>query len=208
MSLEKYIDQLEKDYIDGISYSKFQERKETSGQVPVQLEELYKKYNGMVFPFGMIYPIEKALEMSSRSPFLEEKWFCFGQDCFFSYLLCKKNTAEENCAFSIWDHEVEAVIEEPAFQSLEEVLEYLAKEYNSSDLDKCNVVIKECDEHGLKELMQAKKIFSSKISISEMKQKVLAGGCIIKNYVNIYEAKRILAQYTFEHIFISIERID
>lgn len=207
MSLEKYIEKLGKDYIDGISYTKYKEKKEISSQLPVQLEELYKKYDGIIFPFGMIYPIEKALEMSSRSPFLEEKWFCFGQDCFFSYLLCKK-TAEENFAFTIWDHEVEPVIEEPSFQSLEEVLDYLATEYKSSDLDKCNVVIKECDKSGLKELMQAKKIFSSDISISEMKQKVLDGSCIIKNDVNIYEAKRILKKYTFEHILISIERID
>jgi hypothetical protein len=153
--------------------------------------------------------IEKAVEMSSKSPFVERKWFCFGQDCcFFSYWLCKKETAEEDYAFTIWEHEMQSVIEEPSFQNLEEVLDYLATEYNNSELDECNIVIKSCDENGLKELMQAKKIFSSPIPISEIKQKVLDGSCIIKSHINIYEAKRILIQYTFEHILITIERID
>lgn len=207
MSLEKYINQLENEYIDGISYSQCKDEKEFYSQLPVQLEELYKKYNGMVFPFGTIYPIEKAMEMSSRSPFVEEKWFCFGHDCFFSFWLCKKEIEEEDFAFAIWDHEMQPVIEEPAFKRLEEVLDYLAKEYNSSDLDECNVVIKECDENGLKELVQVKKIFSSAISILEIKQKLINGSCIIKSHINLYEAKRIISQYTFEHILIAIEKI-
>lgn len=208
MSLEKFINQLKNDYIDGISYSECNDKKIIQSQIPVQLESLYKNYNGILFPFGSIYSIEKAIEMSSRSPFIEEKWFCFGQDNYFSYWLCKKETKEEDFAFTIWDHEMQSVIEEPSFQKLEEVLHYLATDYNSSDLDECNVVIKECDENGLKELLQIKKIFSSAISISEIKQKVLDGGYVIKEHINVYEAKRILNQYTFQHILIDIERID
>ncbi len=112
----------------------------------MQLEELYKKYDGVLFPFGMLYPVEQAVEMSSRLPFVEEKWFCFGQDHFSSYWLCKMDTAVEDLAFTIWDHEMQSAIEEPSFQTLEEVLDYVAMEYNSSELDECSVIIKECDE--------------------------------------------------------------
>lgn len=208
MSLENYINQLEKEYIGGISYFQRENKKEIHGQFPVQLKELYEKYNGVIFPFGMIYSVEQAVETSSRLPFVEEKWFCFGQDDFFSYWLCKMDAAAEDLAFTIWDHEMQPVIEKPSFQTLEEVLNYAANEYNSSKLDECNVVIKKCDENGLRELLQAKKMFSSEISISRIKQKVSEGSCVIKSHINKYEAKRILSSYAFKHITITIETID
>ena len=208
MSLENYINQLKKEYIDGVSYLHRESENEIQSQFPVQLEELYKEYDGVFFPFGVIYSVEEAVEMSSRLPFVEERWFCFGQDYLSSYWLCKMDTAAENPAFTIWDHEMQSIIEEPSFQTLEEVLDYVAKEYNSSELDECNVVIKKCDEKGLKELMQVKKMFSSEMSISKIKHEVSEGSCIIRSHINKYEAKRILNTGAFKHLTITIETID
>ena len=207
MSLENYINALKNEY-DGISYVLKEREREYQNIIPVQLKELYNKYDYIEFPFGTIYSVEQSIEMSSRLPFREGQWFCFGQDFYFSYWLCKMDTAKDNPAFSIWDHEMDHFIEEPFFQTLEEVLDYVAEEYNSSELDdECNVVVTKCDEKGLKELMQVKKLFSSQMSISKIKQEVSEGSCIIRGHINKYEARKILSSYTFRHIKIVIEEL-
>lgn len=206
MNLKEYVNQLEKYYYDGVSYSNSKNEKEILNQIPKQLEEFYSQYGDMSFPYGKIYSIEKALEMSNRLPFTEDDWFCFGQDYYYSYWLCKRGVSMDDFAFTVWDHEMESYIEEPSFRSLKEVLDFLADEYDNSGLDMCNIIITGCDSNGLKDLMQIKKFFLSPLSITDIKTQVSNGECIIKKNINLYEANRILLEHKFEHITVSVKK--
>ena len=208
MNLKEYFQDLENYYYDGISYSNSRNERELLNQVPKQLEEFYSQYDDMVFPYGRIYSIEKALEMSNRLPFKKDNWFCFGQDNYSVFWLCKKGVGINEFAFTMWDHEVESNIEEASFRSLKEVLVFLTDEYNNSGLDMCDIIITGCDSNGLKELMQIKKIFLSPLSIADIKSQVVSGECIIRKNINFYEANRILLEYKFEHITVSVRKTE
>ena len=135
MSIEDYIRRTEEEYIGEISCHPQENEREIQDKIPVQMKELYKKYDGISFPFGMIYSAEEALEMSLRSPFAEEKWFCFGQDYFFTFWLCKTDIAKGLPSFTIWDHDGGSEIGEPIFYTLEELLDDAKEEYNSGETD-------------------------------------------------------------------------
>lgn len=207
MNINEYIKKIESYYLNGIVYTKSIYTSDNFSSIPIQLEEFYKNYGEMQFPFGRIYSIEKAIEMSKRAPFEYGEWFCFGQDNFFSFWLCKKGMKKNEMVFSIWDHECGDDIEEACFGELCEFLEYLSDEYDNSEEDRCDVIVESCDSQGLKELMTLKKIFSSSLSISEMKSQVSNGECIIRKNVNWYDANRKLFDYNFEHIVVTIKNI-
>ncbi len=208
MNLKDYIKQLEKYYYEGVSYSNSKNEKEIIKQVPKQLEEFYSQYENMKFPYGKIYSIEKAIEMSNRMPFIKDDWFCFGQDYYYSYWLCKRGVNMNDFAFTIWDHEMELNIEEPSFRNLQEVLSFLSGEYDKSELDMCNVIITECNPSGLKDLMRIKKIFLSSLSITDIRTQISKGGCTIKENINLYEANRILLEHKFEHITVLVKKTE
>ena len=64
----------------------------------------------------------------------KEGWFCFGQDDYFSFWLCKNTPDSEVMSFTAWDHEMEEEIDDPAFGSIEEFLLFLSDEYMDSEL--------------------------------------------------------------------------
>lgn len=206
MNINECIRKMELYYRNGIVYTKSTYTSDVFSALPIQLEEFYKNYGGMQLPFGQIYSIEKAIKMSKRIPFECGEWFCFGQDNFFSFWLCKKGVKKNEMAFSIWDHECGDDIEEACFSELCEFLKYLSDEYDNSEEDRCDVIVESCDSQGLKELMTLKKIFSSMLSISEIKSKVSNGECIIKKNVNWYDADRKLFDCNFKHIVITLRK--
>lgn len=206
MNINECIRKMEAYYRNGIVYTKSTYTSDVFSSIPIQLEEFYKNYGGMQFPFGRIYSIEKAIEMSKRAPFKYGEWFCFGQDDFFSFWLCKKGMKKNEMVFSIWDHECRDDIEEACFGELCEFLEYLSDEYDNSEEDRCDVIVESCDSQGLKELMTLKKLFSSSLSISEMKSQVSNGECIIRKNVNWYDADRKLFACNFEHIVVTLKK--
>lgn len=206
MNINEYIKKIESYYHNGIVYSKSTYTSDVFNSIPIQLEEFYKNYAEMQFPFGQIYSIEKAIEVSKSTPFESGEWFCFGQDNYFSFWLCKKGMKNNEMAFSIWDHECEDDIDEACFKNLCEFLEYLSDEYEDSEDDMCDVIVKSCDSQCLKELMTLRKIFSSSLSISEMKSQVSNGECIIKKNVNCYDADRKISANNFEHIVVKLQK--
>lgn len=48
--------------------------------IPSALHCFYKKYSFLKMPLGSIFTVEEARKMSYQQPFLDEEWFCFGQD--------------------------------------------------------------------------------------------------------------------------------
>ena len=59
--------------------------------IPSALHSFYKKYLFAKMPFGYIFTVEEARKMSYQQPFMDEEWFCFGQDNYgFVFWLCKE----------------------------------------------------------------------------------------------------------------------
>lgn len=206
MNINEYIKKIESYYYNGVIYTKGAYNLNTLNTIPIQLKNFYENYGEMQFPFGRIYSIEKAIEMSKRVPFECEEWFCFGQDNYFSYWLCKKGMKENEMVFSIWDHESIDSPEEACFSELCDFLDYLSNEYDDSEEDRCDIIVESCDSQGLKELMSLKKLFVSSLSISEIKNQVSQGECIIGSNINWYEAVRKLSNCNFNHIVVTLRK--
>ncbi|MBP3458759.1 MAG: hypothetical protein J6K58_06090 [Lachnospiraceae bacterium] len=77
INLYEYIERLETIYNTKIEYDK--KISLISEEVPVALKELYNQIDGVSFPFGCIFPLEKAMEFSKQKS-LQNKWFYFGHD--------------------------------------------------------------------------------------------------------------------------------
>lgn len=199
MKIADYIKKLEENYIDGVIYKKA-EKIIPRKNFPVQLIDFFDNFDELKIPFGEIFSIERIIEMSDREPFRSENYICFGKDNYFSYWICKKDVKEGEDCFSIWDYETSFEEVEPCFSKLSELLEFAEKEYKNSEEDGCNVIIKSSDAQCLSELMKIKKLFSSSLSIAEIKNQVNNGNCIIKEGINLYCAKKILSENNFEHI--------
>lgn len=59
--------------------------------IPSALHSFYKKYSFAKMPFGSIFTVEETRKMSYQQPFMDEEWFCFGQDNYgFVFWLCKE----------------------------------------------------------------------------------------------------------------------
>lgn len=134
MNIKDYFASLEDKYPGQILYSNSKYDSDLINRIPKQMIDFYNVYGEMTFPFGRIYSIEKANEMSEREPFKSEDWFCFGQDNYFTFWLCKKNVEISENAFTVWDHGAFATIEEPFLQTLEQELDFLETEYKNNEL--------------------------------------------------------------------------
>lgn len=203
MKITDYIKKLEENYIDGVLY-KQTSKSSSQKNLCVQLIDFFDNFDELKTPFGEIFSIEKIIEMSDREPFKSENYICFGKDNYFSYWICKKDVKEGEDCFSIWDHETSFDEVEPCFSELTELLEFAENEYNDSEEDICDVIIKSSDSQSLSELMKIKKLFSSSLSIGEIKNQVNNGSCIIKEGINLYRAKKILSENNFEHIKVEL----
>ena len=73
-------------------------------------------------PFGYIFTVEEARKMSYQQPFMDEEWFCFGQDNYgFVFWLCKE--VDGRTFFNAWDHDMSDDIGEGMEITLEEFLQ-------------------------------------------------------------------------------------
>ena len=73
--------------------------------IPSALHSFYKKYSFAKMPFGSIFTVEEARKMSYQQPFMDEEWFCFGQDNYgFVFWLCKE--VDGRTFFNAWDHDM------------------------------------------------------------------------------------------------------
>jgi len=73
-----YIKKTESEYGITINYKRVCRKEEELKNIPEILRELYKKTDGICFPFGTIYSLEEAEKHLKSS--IQEKCFCFGQD--------------------------------------------------------------------------------------------------------------------------------
>lgn len=68
------------------------------------MHDFYKVISKAELPFGIIFPLDMALEASEKEPFTHN-WFVFGQYNYFSFWLCSYSPDSEGFSFTAWDHE-------------------------------------------------------------------------------------------------------
>lgn len=135
--------------------------------IPSALHCFYKKYSFLKMPLGSIFTVEEARKMSYQQPFLDEEWFCFGQDNYgFVFWLCKE--VDGRPFFNAWDHEMSDYIDEGMEITLEEFLQDIINDFEENET--CSIEIKSCEEDALAELVKIKKAFNMTASMSELKE--------------------------------------
>lgn len=98
-------------------------------EVPQMLCKFYERIKSVDLPYGNIYDIDLAIEISKRAPFFPN-WFVFGKDNYFSYWLCFKGNNGDGCYFTCWDHESGLDIDEPAWEDLLSFLKAMEEDSN------------------------------------------------------------------------------
>ena len=135
--------------------------------IPSALHSFYKKYSFAKMPFGSIFTVEEARKMSYQQPFMDEEWFCFGQDNYgFVFWLCKE--VDGRTFFNAWDHDMSDDIDEGMEITLEEFLQDIINDFEENET--CSIEIKSCEEDALAELVKIKKAFNMTESISELQE--------------------------------------
>ncbi len=127
--IKEYMDDLTGIYGTDIETAESSYTEIDLSKVPDVLREFYGQYEKVQFPFGNIYSIETAIKQSKAEPFHSQGWFCFGQDNYFSFWLCKYQPDEENLSFTAWDHESGSEIDGAVYETLEEFLKDMQDEY-------------------------------------------------------------------------------
>ena len=194
-------------------YEKDLKKKEGSAEdaklaiVPEKLREFYSAYQSMKFPFGKIYSIDDCLKASMAEPFRSEGWFCFGQDEYFSFWLCKESPDSDGLSFTTWDHELEEEIDDPAFAEIADLIQYLSDDYMDSELaTMCSVSISGYTREAMRELRDVKNAFHSTVSMLDMKEKATKGSCKIKEKFHYYQAKRILRGMDLKYLKVTLKK--
>lgn len=135
--------------------------------IPSALHSFYKKYLFAKMPFGSIFTVEEARKMSYQQPFMDEEWFCFGQDNYgFVFWLCKE--VDGRTFFNAWDHDMSDDIDEGMEITLEEFLQDIINDFEENET--CSIEIKSCEEDALAELVKIKKAFNMTASMSELQE--------------------------------------
>ncbi len=132
-SVEKYIADLKKIYGTGVESVAGSYEQAELDRVPEAMREFYEHYTEASFPFGRIYPIEEAVKLSMAEPFCSEGWFCFGQDDYFSFWLCRLEPDEENLSFTYWDHEGGCGIGGAIDKTLVELLKDICEDWQDAE---------------------------------------------------------------------------
>ncbi len=175
--------------------------------VPEKLREFYSQYISMKMPFGKILSIEEGIDLSNKEPFRSEGWFCFGQDDYFSFWLCKLSPDDEGLSFASWDHDMEEEIDAPAFESLEEMLMFISDDYMNSELAAmCKVSVSGYCKEAMKEMIEVRKAFHSTVSMLELKEKASKGSCLLKDKFHYYQAKKIIKELDFKYIKVTLKK--
>lgn len=73
-----YIKKIELEYGITINYNRVNRKEEELKNIPAILKELYKKMDGIFFPFGTVYSLDEAVKQSEAG--IYGNCFCFGQD--------------------------------------------------------------------------------------------------------------------------------
>lgn len=135
--------------------------------IPSALHSFYKKYSFAKMPFGSIFTVEETRKMSYQQPFMDEEWFCFGQDNYgFVFWLCKE--VDGRTFFNAWDHDMSDDIDEGMEITLEEFLQEIINDFEENET--CSIEIKSCEEDALAELVKIKKAFKMTASMSELQE--------------------------------------
>lgn len=175
--------------------------------VPEKLREFYSTFQSMKLPFGKVFSIDECIKASDAEPFKSEGWFCFGQDDYFSFWLCKLEPDSEGLSFTEWDHEGEEEIGDPAFAGISEFLTYLSDNYMESELAvRCTVSVSGYRKEAMKEILEVRKAFHSTVSMLELKDKAAKGSCKIKENFHYYQAKKIIREMNLQYIKVSLKK--
>lgn len=135
--------------------------------IPSALHSFYKKYSFAKMPFGSIFTVEEIRKMSYQQPFMDEEWFCFGQDNYgFVFWLCKE--VDGRTFFNAWDHDMSDDIDEGMEITLEEFLQEIINDFEENET--CSIEIKSCEEDALAELVKIKKAFKMTASMSKLQE--------------------------------------
>ena len=173
--------------------------------IPSALHCFYKKYSFLKMPLGSIFTVEEARKMSYQQPFLDEEWFCFGQDNYgFVFWLCKE--VDGRTFFNAWDHEMSDNIDEGMEITLEEFLQDIINDFEENET--CSIEIKSCEEDALAELVKIKKAFNMTASMSELKEIKHNLPYVISDDFSYMKALNILKDLKFDKVKIDVFHID
>lgn len=173
--------------------------------IPSALHCFYKKYSFLKMPLGSIFTVEEARKMSYQQPFLDEEWFCFGQDNYgFVFWLCKE--VDGRTFFNAWDHEMSDYIDEGMEITLEEFLQDIINDFEENET--CSIEIKSCEEDALAELVKIKKAFNMTASMSELKEIKHNLPYVISDDFSYMKALNILKDLKFDKVKIDVFHID
>ena len=173
--------------------------------IPSALHCFYKKYSFLKMPLGSIFTVEEARKMSYQQPFLDEEWFCFGQDNYgFVFWLCKE--VDGRTFFNAWDHEMSDNIDEGMEITLEEFLQDIINDFEENET--CSIEIKSCEEDALAELVKIKKAFNMTASMSELKEIKHNLPYVISDDFSYMKALNILKYLKFDKVKIDVFHID
>ena len=173
--------------------------------IPSALHCFYKKYSFLKMPLGSIFTVEEARKMSYQQPFLDEEWFCFGQDNYgFVFWLCKE--VDGRTFFNAWDHEMSDDIDEGMEITLEEFLQDIINDFEENET--CSIEIKSCEEDALAELVKIKKAFNMTASMSELKEIKHNLPYVISDDFSYMKALNILKDLKFDKVKIDVFHID
>ena len=173
--------------------------------IPSALHSFYKKYSFAKMPFGSIFTVEEARKMSYQQPFMDEEWFCFGQDNYgFVFWLCKE--VDGRTFFNAWDHDMSDDIDEGMEITLEEFLQDIINDFEENET--CSIEIKSCEEDALAELVKIKKAFNMTESISELQEIKPNLPYEISDDFSYMKALKILKDLNLNKVKIDIFHID
>ena len=173
--------------------------------IPSALHCFYKKYSFLKMPLGSIFTVEEARKMSYQQPFLDEEWFCFGQDNYgFVFWLCKE--VDGRTFFNAWDHEMSDDIDEGMEITLEEFLQDIINDVEENET--CSIEIKSCEEDALAELVKIKKAFNMTASMSELKEIKHNLPYVISDDFSYMKALNILKDLKLDKVKIDVFHID
>lgn len=173
--------------------------------MPSALHCFYKKYSFLKMPLGSIFTVEEARKMSYQQPFMDEEWFCFGQDNYgFVFWLCKE--VDGRTFFNAWDHEMSDDIDEGMEITLEEFLQDIINDFEENET--CSIEIKSCEEDALAELVKIKKSFNMTASMSELKEIKHNLPYVISDDFSYMKALNILKDLKLDKVKIDVFHID
>lgn len=133
--LEKFVEEMQKKYEEEVQFTESNCSIGQLQRIPEPLQEFYRLYDTMEFPFGAIEPATEVLGYAETiEPFRSEGWLRFGFDGYFSYWLCKRNGENGEECITTWDHDTDSEIE-GAYTSLVEFLRDMEAEYEENQSD-------------------------------------------------------------------------